>query len=100
MSSLVLSAPAVFGPMFAFGMVATGLGLVFGAFTRVAIVAGLWLNLNNFLIGFSGGPVHHGINLLMMAVQIAIWHTGAWRWYSIDGLLGIKRVVSAGAAAV
>ena len=96
MSSLVLSARAVFGPMFAFGMVATGLGRVFGPFTRAAIVPGLWPNLNNFLIGFGGGPVQHGINLLMMAMQIAIWHTGAWRWYSNDEVFGIKRVVSAG----
>jgi thiosulfate dehydrogenase [quinone] large subunit len=85
---LVLSAPSVFGPLFAFGMVATGLGLVFGALTRVAIVAGLWLNLNNVLIGFSGGPVHHGVNLLMVAVLLAVWQTGGWRWYSLDGLLG------------
>ncbi|MGE3269921.1 MAG: hypothetical protein AB7P40_14310 [Chloroflexota bacterium] len=95
--ALVLSAPGLFGPMFAFGMVATGLGLVFGALTRVAIVAGLWLNLNNFLIGFSGGPVHHGINLLMAAVLVAVWQTNAWRWYSVDGLLGSKRAHSAGA---
>jgi hypothetical protein len=69
-------------------MVATGLGLVFEAFTRVAIVAGFWLNLNNVLIGFSGGPVHHGMNVLMTLVQVAVWHTGAWRWYSVDGRLG------------
>lgn len=96
--SLVLSAPGVFGPLFAFGMVATGLGLVFGALTRVAIVAGLWLNLNNVLIGFSGGPVHHGLNLLMAVVQVAVWQTGAWRWYSIDGRLGAERSRSAEAA--
>ena len=84
----VLSAPGVFGPLFAFGMVATGLGLVFGVLTRIAIVAGLWLNVNNFLIGFGGGPVHHGINVLMILVQVAVWHTGAWRWYSVDGWLG------------
>ena len=89
--SLVLSAPSVFGPLFAFGMVATGLGLMFGALTRVAIVAGLWLNLNNVLIGFSGGPVHHGANVLMAVVQVAVWQTGAWRWYSLDGLLSGER---------
>jgi hypothetical protein len=87
MVPLVLSVPGVFGPLFAYGMVATGLGLMFGLLTRVAIVAGLWLNLNNFLMGFAGGGVHHGINLLMAAVQVAVWQTGLWRTYSLDGLI-------------
>ena len=96
LGALVLSVPGLFGPLFAFGMVATGLGLVFGALTRVAILAGLWLNLNNFLIGFGGGPVHHGINLLMAAVLVAVWQTGGWRAYSIDGLLAGRRMQATG----
>lgn len=87
MVPLVLSAPGLFGPLFTYGMIATGLGLVFGLLTRVAIVAGLWLNLNNLLMGFAGGGVHHGINILMAAVQLAVWQTGLWRTYSLDGLI-------------
>lgn len=91
LGALVLSLAPVTAPLFTFGMMATGLGLMSGALTRVAIVAGLWLNLNNFLIGFGGGPVHHGINLLMAMVLIAVWQTGTWRHYSLDGLLGNQR---------
>jgi hypothetical protein len=87
MVPVVLSAPGVFGPLFAYGMILTGLGLIFGALTIPAIIAGLWLNANNFLMGFGGGGVHHGINVLMAAVQIAVWQTGAWRTYSLDSLL-------------
>ena len=62
-------------------------GLVFGLLTVPVILAGLWLNLNNFLMGFGGGGVHHGINGLMATDQVALWQTGAWRAYSLDGLL-------------
>ena len=83
----VLGEPGLFGPLFAYGMVLTGLGLVFGLLTVPVILAGLWLNLNNFLMGFGGGGVHHGINGLMATDQVALWQTGAWRAYSLDGLL-------------
>jgi thiosulfate dehydrogenase [quinone] large subunit len=91
MVPVVLGAPGLFGPLFAFGMVATGVALVLGVLTRPAIVAGLWLNANNLLMGFGGGGVHHGINALMATVQLAVWHTGAWRSYSLDGLLAAPR---------
>ena len=100
LGALVLGVPALTAPLFTFGMIATGLGLMFGALTRVAIVAGLWLNLNNFLIGFGGGPVHHGINLLMASVMVAVWQTGAWRYYSIDALLNGRRTAVAEAAPI
>lgn len=100
MAPTVLGAPGLFGPLFAYGMVATGLGLVFGCLTRAAIVAGLWLNANNLLMGFNGGGVHHGINALMAAVQLAVWQTGAWRSYSLDGLRLSRRRRRFGPASV
>jgi uncharacterized membrane protein YphA (DoxX/SURF4 family) len=84
---LLTSGAPIIGPLFTFGMIATGIGIAVGLFTRVAIIAGLWLNLNALLIGFGAGGVHHGLNVLMAAVQVAVWQTGAWRAYSVDGIV-------------
>ena len=45
MVPIVLSAPAVFGALFVFGMIATGLALALGLFTRAALLAGMWVLL-------------------------------------------------------
>lgn len=85
---VVLGAPAVFGPLFVFGMIATGLGLVFGALTIPAPLPAIWLSANNLLMGFSGGAIHHSVNVLMLVIEVALLQTGAWRPYSLDALVG------------
>jgi len=90
MVPVVLSKPGFFGPLFVYGMILTGLGMIFGFLLAPALIAALWLNANNFLMGFSGGGVHYGLNLLMIAVELALLQTGAWQAYSLDGLLFAK----------
>ena len=59
MVPIVQSAPGFFGPLFVFGMLAAGLGLMVGLLTPVALVGALWLSLNNLSMGFGAGGVHH-----------------------------------------
>jgi len=87
MVPIVQSAPAFFGPLFVFGMIAAGLGLVFGFLTPVALVGAVWLSLNNLLMGFGAGGVHHGINSLMLVIELGFLWTGAWRPYSLDSVI-------------
>lgn len=87
MVPIVQSAPAFFGPLFVFGMLAAGLGLMAGLLTPVALVGAVWLSLNNLLMGFGGGGVHHSINTLMLVIELGFLWTGAWRPYSLDSLL-------------
>jgi thiosulfate dehydrogenase [quinone] large subunit len=87
MVPIVLSAPGFFGPLFVFGMLAAGLGLMVGLFTRIALLGAVWLSLNNLLMGFGAGGVHHSVNTLMLIIELGFLWTGAWRPYSLDGLL-------------
>jgi thiosulfate dehydrogenase [quinone] large subunit len=87
MVPIVQSAPGFFGPLFVFGMLAAGLGLMVGLLTPVALVGAVWLSLNNLLMGFGAGGVHHSINTLMLVIELGFLWTGAWRPYSLDPLL-------------
>ena len=55
MAPIVLGAPGFFGPLFVFGMLAAGLGLMLGLFTPVALLGAVWLSANNLLMGFGAG---------------------------------------------
>jgi len=87
MVPIVLAAPGFFGPLFVFGMVTAGLGLMLGLLTRIALVGAVWLSLNNLLMGFGAGGVHHSINTLMLVIELGFLSTGAWQPYSLDGAL-------------
>jgi uncharacterized membrane protein YphA (DoxX/SURF4 family) len=87
MVPIVQSAPGFFGPLFVFGMLAAGLGLMVGLLTPVALVGAVWLSLNNLLMGFGAGGVHHSLNTLMLVIELGFLWTGAWRPYSLDSLL-------------
>jgi hypothetical protein len=65
--------------------------MIIGLLLVPALIAALWLNANNLLMGFSAWGVHHGLNLLMIALEVALLETGARRSYSLDGLLWAKR---------
>ena len=91
MVPIVLAASGFFGLLFVFGMLAAGLGLIFGLLTPIALVGAIWLSLNNLLMGFSAGAVHHSINTLMLVIELAFLWTGAWRPYSIDSVLFARR---------
>jgi uncharacterized membrane protein YphA (DoxX/SURF4 family) len=87
MLPIVQSVPGFFGPLFVFGMLAAGLGLMVGLLTPVALVGGVWLSLNNLLMGFGAGGVHHSVNTLMLVIELGFLWTGAWRPYSLDSWL-------------
>lgn len=91
MVPIVLSATGLFGPLFVFGMLAAGLGLAFGLLTRIALVGAIWLSLNNLLMGFGAGGVHHSINTLMLVLEIGFLWSSAWRPYSLDSLVFARR---------
>jgi thiosulfate dehydrogenase (quinone) large subunit len=100
MVPIVLAAPGFYGPLFVFGMLAAGLGLIFGLLTPIALVGAIWLSLNNLLMGFSAGGVHHSINTLMLVIELGFLWTGAWRPYSIDSVLFARRAAGAWQRAV
>jgi uncharacterized membrane protein YphA (DoxX/SURF4 family) len=94
MVPIVLGAPGFFGPLFVFGMLAAGLGLVFGFLTPIALIGAIWLSLNNLLMGFGAGGVHHSINTLMLVLEIGFLWTGAWRPYSLDSVVFARRAAA------
>ncbi|MDP9245032.1 MAG: DoxX family protein [Chloroflexota bacterium] len=69
-----------FGKLIAFGEVAVGLGLIFGAFVGIAAVAGAFMNLNYMLAGTaSTNPV-----LLLLGFLLVL----AWK---TSGYIGLDR---------
>ncbi len=100
MVPIVLGAPGFFGPLFVFGMLAAGLGLMLGLRTPIALIGAVWLSLNNLLMGFGAGGVHHSINTLMLVIELGFLWTGAWRSYSLDSALLTARAAGAWRRAV
>jgi thiosulfate dehydrogenase (quinone) large subunit len=75
-------AESVMGKVIAFGETAVGLGLIFGAFTGVAAVAGAFMNLNYMLAGTtSTNPVL----LLLGFLLVLAWKTAGY--YGLDYFL-------------
>ena len=74
-------------------MLAAGLGIMLGLLAPVALLDGVWLSLNNLLMGFGAGGVHHSINVLMLTLELGFLWTGAWRPYSLDTMLFADRAV-------
>jgi thiosulfate dehydrogenase [quinone] large subunit len=71
-----------FGKLIAFGEMAVGLGLIFGAFTGIAAVSGAFMNLNFMLAGSaSTNPV-----LLLLGFLIVL----AWK---TAGYIGLDRLL-------
>lgn len=72
----------VFGKLIAFGEVAVGLGLIFGAFVGIAAVGGAFMNLNFMLAGSaSSNPVL----LLLGFLLVLAWKTA--------GFIGLDRIL-------
>jgi thiosulfate dehydrogenase (quinone) large subunit len=70
------------GKVIAFGETAVGLGLIFGAFTGIAAVAGAFMNLNYMLAGTtSTNPVL----LLLGFLLVLAWKTAGY--YGLDYFL-------------
>ncbi|MDI3269627.1 MAG: DoxX family membrane protein [Bacillota bacterium] len=70
----------IFSYMVAYGEVLVGLGLILGAFTTAALVAGALMNLNFLLAGSVS------INPIWMTVAIILLFLGQSGRYGVDGL--------------
>lgn len=64
-----------FGKLIAFGELAVGLGLIFGAFTGIAAVAGAFMNLNFML---AGSASTNPVLLLMGFLLVLAWKTAGY----------------------
>lgn len=80
LQNAVLSHPAVWSHIIAFGEVAVGVGLIIGAFTGIAAFFGLFMNLNFLLSGtVSINPV-----LFTLSIGLIL----AWK---VAGYIGVDR---------
>ncbi len=73
-------AQGVMGKVIAFGETAVGLGLIFGAFTGIAAVAGAFMNLNFML---AGSASTNPVLLLLGFLLVLAWKT--------SGYIGVDR---------
>ncbi len=73
---------AFFGKLIAFGEIAVGLGLIFGAFVGIAAVGGAFMNLN-FLL--AGSASTNPVLLLLGFLLVLAWKTA--------GFIGLDRVL-------
>src|SRR4029077_1717641 len=64
-----------FGKLIAFGEVAVGLGLIFGAFVGIAAVGGAFMNLNYLLAGTSST---NPVLLLLGFLLVLAWKTAGY----------------------
>lgn len=75
------NAQGVMGKLIAFGETAVGLGLIFGAFTGIAAVAGAFMNLNFMLAGSSStNPVLLLLGFLLVLAWKTAGYIGLDRW--------------------
>lgn len=70
-----IQAQGVMGKVIAFGETAVGLGLIFGAFTGVAAVAGAFMNVNFML---AGSASTNPVLLLMGFLLVLAWKTAGY----------------------
>lgn len=70
-----IQAQGVMGKLIAFGETAVGLGLIFGAFTGVAAVAGAFMNLNFML---AGSASTNPVLLLLGFLLVLAWKTAGY----------------------
>ena len=80
------------------GELAVGIGLTFGLFTPLALLVGIFLNLNYIALAGvqpndrSVNPCVHaeqGQNWSMLVPELALLLTGGWALWSLDALLGL-----------
>ena len=70
------------------GLMAIGLGLIFGFLTPIAAVGGLLLNVTYFVLMIHDWA-EQGQNLMMALVEVVVLGTHAWQRWSLDNALGL-----------
>jgi thiosulfate dehydrogenase [quinone] large subunit len=82
--------PHFFGIIVAIAETAIALGLLFGLFTRVAIVGGIamafviWSTAEGFGGPYVAGSTDIGTAIIYILVFVALWLGKCWRYYSLD----------------
>lgn len=95
--------PHLFAILVALAETAIALGLIFGAFTRLAIIGGIlmalaiWTTAEGFGGPYAPGSTDIGAAIIYVIVFVALWLGKSWRYYSIDRFLSKKRNSRTGA---
>jgi thiosulfate dehydrogenase (quinone) large subunit len=91
--------PHLFALIVALGETAIAIGLIFGLFTRIAIVGGILLALVIWSVpeAFGGpyvaGSTDIGTGIIYIFVFLALWAGGCWKAHSLDSVLkGVRKV--------
>lgn len=88
--------PHLFALLVALSETAIAIGLLFGLFTRVAIIGGIalslviWSTAEGFGGPYTAGSTDIGTTIIYAIVFIALWLGRCWRHYSIDSVLKKK----------
>lgn len=98
MRSLIAPNRSWFPYLILFGEAAVGLGLTLGLLTPIALIGGIFMNLNYLLLAGvrprdksvnPGYQCEQGQNLNMIASQVVLFMLAAWSTWSLDSLLGL-----------
>jgi uncharacterized membrane protein YphA (DoxX/SURF4 family) len=85
--------PHFFAILVAIAETAIALGLLFGLFTRVAMIGGIaltlviWSTAEGFGGPYAAGSTDIGAAIIYVIVFISLWLGKSWRYYSIDNFL-------------
>lgn len=85
--------PHLFAILVAISETAIAVGLLFGLFTRMAIIGGIaislviWSTAEGFGGPYVAGSTDIGTTIIYAIVFIALWLGRCWRYYSIDSVL-------------
>jgi uncharacterized membrane protein YphA (DoxX/SURF4 family) len=88
--NLVSTNPHLFAVIIALAETAIAIGLIFGFYTRAAILGGVILSLVIWAVpeGFGGpyvaGTTDIGTGIIYAFVLVALWIGESWQWYSLD----------------
>ncbi len=88
--------PHFFAILVAIAETAIAFGLIFGMFTRIAIIGGIlmalviWTTAEGFGGPYVTGATDIGAAIIYTIVFIALWLGRSWRYYSVDKFLHDK----------
>lgn len=90
--------PHFFGILVAIAETAIAIGLIFGLFTRIALLGGIalgvviWTTCEGFGGPYVAGSTDIGAGIIYVIVFVALWLGKSWSNYSIDSLFKKKSI--------
>ncbi len=88
--------PHMFGILVALAETAIAIGLIFGLFTRIAIIGGIamtlviWSTAEGFGGPYQAGSTDVGAAIIYALLFLALWIGRCWKEFSIDAILKKK----------